>query len=52
MPEYQVYTPWDSVVVEAENEKKARIAALRQILAEVESATIDDLDAEYVGDLD
>lgn len=51
MSEYKVYTPWDSVIVEADSEKEARVAALRQLLSEIEFATPDMLDAERLDEL-
>jgi len=46
MKEYKVYTPWDSIIVEAKNEKDAKVKALQQLIYEVESASPTDLDAE------
>ena len=46
MKVFKVYTPWDSIVVEAKNEKDAQIAALYQLIHEVQSASPTDLDVE------
>ena len=44
--EFTVYTPWDTITVEAENEQDAKRKALQQLIYEVESASPEDLDAE------
>ena len=46
MKTYRIYTPWNSLTVEAKNEKQAKIEAVRQLLYEIETHGVDVLDAE------
>lgn len=46
MKTYRIYTPWNSITIEAENEKQARIDAVKQLLAEIEADCGDSLDIE------
>ena len=48
MKTYRIYTPWNSLVVEAANEKQAKIDAIKQLLYEIETHGADALDAEIV----
>ena len=47
---FQVYTPWNSITVDAVDEKQAKINALKQLLFEVENYGINLVDAEEVED--
>jgi len=46
MKTYRIYTPWNSLTVEAKNEKQAKIDAVKQLLYEIETHGTDALDAE------
>lgn len=46
MKTYKIYTPWDSIIVEGTSELNAKIVALRELRAEIESAGPGSLDAE------
>lgn len=46
MKTYRIYTPWNSLTVEATNEKQAKIQAVRQLLHEIKTMGVDVLDAE------
>ena len=46
MKTYRIYTPWNSLTVEAKNEKQAKIDAVKQFLYEIETHGTDALDAE------
>ena len=46
MKTYRIYTPWNSLTVEANNEKQAKIQAVRQLLLEIKTMGVDALDAE------
>ena len=37
MKTYRIYTPWNSIVIEAKNEKQAKIDAVKQLLYEIET---------------
>ena len=47
---FQVYTPWNSITVDAVDEKQAKINALKQLLFEVENYGINLVDVEEVED--
>lgn len=47
---FQVYTPWDSITVDAVDEKQAKINALKQLLFEAEHYGINSFDVEEVSD--
>jgi len=46
MKVFKVYTPWDSIIVEAKDDKDAQVKALQQLIYEVQSASPTDLDVE------
>lgn len=46
MKTYRIYTPWNSLTVEASNERQAKIEAVKQLLYEIETHGTDALDAE------
>ena len=46
MKTYRVYTPWNSIVIEAKNPKQARIDAVNQLLYEIETDCGASLDIE------
>lgn len=46
MKTYRVYTPWNSIVIEANNEKQARIEAVKQLLYEISEDAGASLDIE------
>jgi hypothetical protein len=48
MKTYRIYTPWNSIVIEAKNEKQAKIDAVKQLLYEIESDAGASLDAEEI----
>lgn len=48
MKTYRVYTPWNSITVEASNAKQARIDAVKQLLYEIETDCGASLDIEEV----
>jgi hypothetical protein len=48
MKTYKVYTPWDSIVIEASNAKQARIDAVKQLLYEIETDRGASLDIEEI----
>jgi len=47
---FQVYTPWNSIIVDAVDEKQAKINALKQLLFEAEHDGINSFDVEEVED--
>ena len=47
---FQVYTPWNSITVDAVDEKQAKINALKQLLFEAEHDGINSFDVEEVSD--
>jgi hypothetical protein len=54
MKTYRIYTPWNSITIEAKNEKQARIDAVKQLLAEIEadcgvSLDIEEIEPDYAG---
>jgi hypothetical protein len=46
MKTYRVYTPWNSITIDAKNEKQARIAAVRRLLVEIADDAGASLDIE------
>ena len=50
MKTYRIYTPWNSLTVEASNERQAKIEAVRQLLLEIKTQGVDALDAEVEDD--
>jgi hypothetical protein len=48
MKTYRIYTPWNSIVIEAKNEKQAKIDAVKQLLYEIETDAGASLDAEEI----
>ena len=46
MKTYRIYTPWNSLTVEASNERQAKIQAVRQLILEIKTMGVDALDAE------
>jgi len=48
MKTYRIYTPWNSLVVEAATEKQAKIEAIRQLLYEIKNDGASHLDAEEI----
>jgi hypothetical protein len=48
MKTYRIYTPWNSLVVEAATEKQAKIEAIRQLLYEIKNDGASSLDAEEI----
>jgi hypothetical protein len=48
MKTYRIYTPWNSIVIEAKNEKQAKINAVKQLLYEIETDAGTSLDAEEI----
>ena len=48
MKTYRIYTPWNSLVVEAANPKQAKIEAVKQLLYEIENYGADAMDATEV----
>jgi hypothetical protein len=48
MKTYRIYTPWNSITIEAMDEKKAKIAAVKQLLYEIEEDAGHSLDAEDI----
>lgn len=48
MKTYRVYTPWNSIVIEAKNEKQAKIDAVKQLLYEIETDAGCSLDVQEI----
>jgi len=48
MKTYRIYTPWNSIVIEAKNEKQAKIEAVKQLLYEIETDAGTSLDAQEI----
>ena len=48
MKTYRIYTPWNSLVIEAATEKQAKIEACKQLLYEIENYGADAMDAEEI----
>jgi len=48
MKTYRIYTPWDNLVIEAKNEKQAKVEAVKQLLYEIETDAGASLDAEEI----
>jgi len=48
MKTYRVYTPWNSIVIEAKNEKQAKIDAVKQLLYEIETDAGTSLDVQEI----
>ena len=48
MKTYRVYTPWNSIVIEAKNEKLAKIDAVKQLLYEIETDAGCSLDVQEI----
>jgi hypothetical protein len=48
MKTYRVYTPWNSIVIEAKNEKQAKIEAVKQLLYEIETDAGCSLDVQEI----
>ena len=48
MKTYRIYTPWDSLIIEAANERQAKIEAIRQLLREIKNDGASSLDAEEI----
>lgn len=48
MKTYKIYTPWDTITIEAKNPKQARIDAVKQLLYEIETDCGASLDIEEV----
>jgi hypothetical protein len=48
MKTYRIYTPWNSIVIEAKNEKQAKIEAVKQLLYEIDTHGTSVLDAEEI----
>jgi hypothetical protein len=46
LKEFRVYTPWDSIIVEAKDEADAKRKAIQQILSEISYTDCNNLDAE------
>jgi hypothetical protein len=43
---FKIYSPWDTVVVEAKNAEDAKVKGLQQIIWEAQDASPSDMDAE------
>ena len=48
MKTYRIYTPWNSLVIEAATEKQAKIEAIRQLMSEIKNDGASSLDAEEI----
>jgi hypothetical protein len=48
MKTYRIYTPWNSIVIEANNEKQAKIDAVKQLLYEIETDAGTSLDVQEI----
>jgi len=48
MKTYKIYTPWDTITIEAKNDKQARIEAVKQLLYEIETDCGASLDIEEI----
>ena len=48
MKTYRIYTPWNSIVIEAKNEKQAKIDAVKQMLYEIETDAGTSLDVQEI----
>ena len=48
MKTYRIYTPWNSIVIEAKNEKQAKIEAVKQLLYEIETDAGCSLDVQEI----
>lgn len=48
MKTYRVYTPWNSITIEAKNAKQARIDAVKQLLYEIETDAGASLDIQEI----
>lgn len=48
MKTYRIYTPWNSITIESEDKKQARIDAVKQLLYEIETDAGDSLDIEEI----
>ncbi len=48
MKTYRIYTPWNSIVIEAKNEKQAKIDAVKQLLDEIETDSGASLDVQEI----
>ena len=48
MKTYKIYTPWDTITIEAKNPKQARIDAVKQLLYEIETDCGASLDIEEI----
>lgn len=48
MKTYKVHTPWQSLIVEATDERQAKIAAVAQLLVEIQQDNGNSLDIEEV----
>ena len=48
MKTYRIYTPWNSIVIEAKNEKQAKIEAVKQLLYEIETDAGTSLDVQEI----
>lgn len=48
MKTYRVYTPWNSITIEAKNPKQARIDAVKQLLYEIETDCGASLDIQEI----
>ena len=46
MKTYRIYTPWNSITIDALNEKQAKIEAVKQLLYEIEEDAGRSLDVE------
>lgn len=46
MKTYKIYTPWDTIIIDAPNEKRAKIEAVKQLLYEIEQDAGRSLDVE------
>lgn len=48
MKTYRIYTPWNSITIEAANTKQARIDAVKQLLYEIETDCGRSLDIQEI----
>jgi hypothetical protein len=48
MKTYRIYTPWNSITIEASTPKAAKIAAVKQLLYEIEEDAGRSLDVEDI----
>lgn len=48
MKTYRIHTPWDTITIEAKNEKQAKIEAVKQLLYEISEDDGRSLDLEEI----